>query len=122
MNFARTSVSLARKPPASSKRLSREQRHALKIMANAPRGVSEEVLAVAHGFSAEMIASLLIAGLATVVVDMKKAPRGLTIKIERIRITAEGRKMLGDCSLPRHAGGVNSKCPYHADSSRVHGR
>jgi hypothetical protein len=96
MNFARNSVSLARKPPASSKRLSREQRHALKMLANAPRGVSEEVLVVAHGFSAEMIADLVIAGLATVVAEMKKAPRGLTIKIERIRITDEGRKTLGD--------------------------
>jgi hypothetical protein len=96
INFARTSVSLARKPPVSSKRLSREQRYALKILANAPRGVSEEVLAVAHGFSAEMTASLVSAGLATVVAEMKKAPRGLTIKIERIRITDEGRKTLGD--------------------------
>jgi hypothetical protein len=87
---------LARKPPASSKRLSREQRHALKILANAPRGVSEEVLLVAHGFPAEMIAGLVIAGLATVVAEMKKAPRGLTIKIERIRITDEGKKTLGD--------------------------
>ena len=82
--------------PYPSKRLSREQRYALKILANAPRGVSEEVLAVAHGFSAEMTASLVSAGLATVVAEMKKAPRGLTIKIERIRITDEGRKTLGD--------------------------
>jgi hypothetical protein len=96
INFAHTSVSLARKPPVSSKRLSREQRYALTILANAPRGVSEEVLAVAHGFSAEMTAGLVIAGLATVVAEMKKAPRGLTIKIERIRITDEGRNTLGD--------------------------
>lgn len=96
MNSAATPVSLARKPPASSKRLSREQRHALKILANARGGVSEEVLVVAHGFPAEMIAGLVIAGLATVVAEMKKAPRGLTIKIERIRITDEGKKTLGD--------------------------
>jgi hypothetical protein len=87
---------LPRKPPSSSKRLSREQRHALKILGNAPRGVSEEVLVVAHGFSVEMITGFILAGLATVVTEMKKAPRGLTIKVERFRITDEGRKTLGD--------------------------
>jgi hypothetical protein len=39
-----------------------------------PRAVSEEVLVVAHGFSAQMIAGLVLAGLATVVTEMKKAP------------------------------------------------
>ena len=76
-------------------RLDREQRRALKVLANASRGVSEEILVVAHGFSAEMIASLVLAGLATVVTEMRKAPRGLTTKVERIRITDDGRKALG---------------------------
>ncbi len=49
------------------------------------RGLSEEVLVVAHGVSAEMLAGLVLAGLATVVTETKSAPRGVTIKVERIR-------------------------------------
>jgi hypothetical protein len=85
-----TSVCFARSFP--SMRLSREQRRALKMLADAPRGVGEEVLVIAHGFSAEMLAGLVLAGLATVVTETKTVHRGLTIDIERIRITAEGRR------------------------------
>jgi hypothetical protein len=85
-----TSVCFARSFP--SMRLSREQRRALKMLADAPRGVSEEVLVIAHGFSAEMLAGLVLAGLATVVTETKTVHRGLTIDIERIRITTEGRR------------------------------
>jgi len=53
----------------SSMRLSREQRRALKVLAHTPRGVSEEVLVVAHGFSAEMITGLVLVGLATIVTE-----------------------------------------------------
>jgi hypothetical protein len=84
-------------------RLSREQRRALKVLADAPRGVNEEVLVVAHGFSAEMVSGLVLAGLATVVTETRKAgprpttrqgPRGPTITAERIRITDNGRKAI----------------------------
>src|SRR5258706_16158517 len=67
----------------------RERRRALKMLADAPRGVSAEMLVVAHGFSAEMLA-----GLATVVTETKSAPRGGTIKVERIRVTDAGRRAL----------------------------
>ena len=72
----------------------REQRRALKMLADAPRGVSKEMLVVVHGFSAEMLAGLVLAGLATVVTETERAPRGVTIKIERIRITDAGRRAL----------------------------
>jgi hypothetical protein len=75
-------------------RLSREQRRALKMLADAPRGVSEEVLVIAHGFSAETVGGLVLAGLATVVTETKTVLRGLTIDIERIRITTEGRQAI----------------------------
>jgi hypothetical protein len=75
-------------------RLSREQRRALKMLADAPRGVSEEVLVIAHGFSAETLAGLVLTGLATVVIETKTVLRGLTIDIERIRITTEGRQAI----------------------------
>jgi hypothetical protein len=80
--------------PTSSRGLSREQRRALKVLADAPRGASEEMLVVVHGFSAQMVAGLVHAGLATVVSETKKAPRGLTITVERIRITDEGKKAI----------------------------
>jgi hypothetical protein len=76
------------------RRFSREQRRAFKRLADAPRGVNEEVLVVAHGFSAELLAGLVLAGLATVVTETKRADRGLTIEVERIRITAAGRRAL----------------------------
>jgi len=66
------------------------------MLADAPRDVNEEVLVVAHGFSAEMLAGLVLAGLATVVTETERAPRGVTIKIERIRITDAGRRALED--------------------------
>jgi hypothetical protein len=64
------------------------------MLTDAPRGFSEEMLVVAHGFSAEMAAGLVLAGLATVVTETKSAPRGVTIKVERIRITDAGRRAL----------------------------
>jgi hypothetical protein len=75
-------------------RLSREQRRSLKMLADAPRGVSEEVLVIAHGFSAETLGGLVLAGLATVATETKTVLRGLTIDIERIRITTEGRQAI----------------------------
>ena len=92
MNSARDLGFLRKKPPASPMRLSREQRRALKMLADAPRGVSEEMLVVVHGFSAEMLAGLVLAGFATVVTETKSAPRGVTIKVERIRVTDAVRR------------------------------
>jgi hypothetical protein len=88
MNSARD---LTPREPFASSMLNREQRRALKVLADAPRGVSEEMLVVVHGFSAQMVAGLVHAGLATVVSETKKVPRGLTLTVERIRIADAGR-------------------------------
>jgi hypothetical protein len=77
-------------------RLNREQRRALKILAGAPRGLNEEVLILAYGFSSDTITRLVQAGLATPVTQTRKVPRGLMITVERIRITDDGRKALED--------------------------
>src|SRR5258708_36390370 len=62
-----------KRPPASSMpRFSRERRRALKMLADAPSGLSEDVLVVAHGFSAEMLAGLVLDGHAAVVTETKK--------------------------------------------------
>jgi len=47
-----------------------------------------------------MLADLVLAGLATVVTETKMAPRGLTIEVDRIRITdgrPEGTRTLIEC-------------------------
>jgi hypothetical protein len=83
------------KKPSTSlvSRFSREQRRALKKLAGAPRGLTEYLL-IARGFSAEMLSDLVLAELATVVTEPMKARRGLTILVERIRITDAGLRAL----------------------------
>jgi hypothetical protein len=74
-------------------RFSREQCRALKKLAGAPRGLTEQLL-LAHGFSVEILRSLVRAQLATVVSEPMMARRGVTIIVERIRITDAGRRAL----------------------------
>ena len=76
------------------------------MLADTPSGLSEEVLVVAHGFSADVLAGLVRDGLATVATEIKKGrsenkkdqgrarPRGLTIELKRIRVTDAGRRAL----------------------------
>jgi hypothetical protein len=75
------------------KKLSREQCRALKKLAGTPRGLTEQLL-LAHGFSVEMLRSLVRAQLATVVTEPMMARPGVTIMVERIRITDAGQRML----------------------------
>jgi hypothetical protein len=79
------------KPSTSSaSRFSREQRRALKKLADTPRGLTEYFL-MARGFSAEMLSDLVLSELATVVTEPMRVRRGLTVRIERIRITDSGK-------------------------------
>jgi hypothetical protein len=80
---------------SSASRFSREQRRALKKLADAPRGLTEYLL-MARGFSAKMLSDLVLAELATVVTEPMKARRGLTVMIERIHITDAGRRVIED--------------------------
>ncbi len=48
---------------------------------------------LAHGFRREMLTGLVLAGLATVVTETMKAGAA-TIKVERYRITDDGRDAL----------------------------
>jgi hypothetical protein len=73
--------------------LNGHQRRALQILAGAPRGVTEEAM-VAHGFEADMLAGLVLAGLATVVTETVRSG-GPTIKNERFLITDAGRRAIG---------------------------
>jgi hypothetical protein len=70
-----------------------ERRRALQLLASSPSGVAAELLVLAHEFSRDMVAGLVLAGLATVVAETLQAD-GPTIKIERIRITEAGRRAI----------------------------
>ena len=76
---------LPRKPHPSP-----EWRQALQLLARSPRGAIEDVLELGHGFSHEMLAMLVLAGLATLVTETLTVDGG-TFKIERMRITDAGR-------------------------------
>ncbi len=76
-------------------RLSSEWHRALQLLAGNPRGTTEHMLELGHGFSSDMLAMLVRAGLATVVTETLRAG-GPTIKVERVSITDAGRKALDD--------------------------
>jgi hypothetical protein len=74
-------------------RLSQERREALQLLARSPRGATEDVLVVGHGLSADMLAVLVLAGLAKVVTTTLRAEGG-TFTIERLHITDAGRRAI----------------------------
>jgi hypothetical protein len=73
--------------------LTPERRRALQLIASSPRGIASELFVLAHEFSRDMLAGLVVAGLATVVAETLKAD-GPTIKVERVRITDAGRRAI----------------------------
>ena len=77
---------------APRNRLSTEQRRALELLGSIPHGAVADLL-LAHEFSCDMLAGLVLAGLATVVTETIRAG-GPTIKVERYRITDAGTRAL----------------------------
>ncbi len=71
-------------------RMTRDQRRALRLLADVPRGIAESLM-LAHGFTHDLIAGLVLAGLATVVTDTARIGRK-TIKVDLVMITDAGRK------------------------------
>jgi hypothetical protein len=65
---------------------------ALQRLADVPRGIAETLM-LAHGFTRELIAGLVLAGLATVVTDTARIG-GQTIKVELVMITDAGRSAI----------------------------
>ncbi len=78
--------------PPELPRLSAEQRRALKLLASIRGGATEATL-FAHGFWREMLAGLVVAGLATVTTAFLRAG-GPMMKVDRYRITAAGRRAI----------------------------
>ena len=72
-------------------RLSSEWHQALQLLAGNPRGTTEHMLVLGHGFSSDMLAMLVLAGLATVVTETLRAGH---CKIERMMITDAGKRAL----------------------------
>jgi hypothetical protein len=65
-----------------------EQRRALRLLAGSPPGVTEAMM-LAHGFTNEMLARLIIDGLATVAPESIRAS-GRRVEIARLKITDSG--------------------------------
>ena len=65
---------------------------ALQRLADVPRGIAESLM-LAHGFTHDLIAGLVLAGLATVVTDTARVG-GQTIKVELVTITDAGRSAI----------------------------
>jgi hypothetical protein len=74
--------------------MTRNQRRALRRLAHVPRGVAETLMP-AHGFTRELMAGLVLAGLVTVVADSVKIG-GETINVDLLIITDAGRKAIED--------------------------
>jgi hypothetical protein len=75
------------------RRLGREARRALELLASSRHGANEELLVHGHGFKRQMLAGLVRAGLAAAEREVVKAG-GKTIEISRIRITKVGRQAI----------------------------
>jgi hypothetical protein len=73
--------------------LSQDRRRTLQLLASTPRGTTEELLVLAHGFSRDTVAGLVLAGLLTVVTETLRVG-GPTVKVERVKITDDDRRVL----------------------------
>jgi hypothetical protein len=69
-----------------------DERRVLELLAHDQHGATEAAM-LAHGFRREMLAGLVLAGLATVVTDTMRAGAATT-KVERYQITEDGRAAL----------------------------
>jgi hypothetical protein len=72
--------------------MTRDQRRALRRLAHVPRGIAETLM-LAHGFSRELIAGLVLLGLATVSTDVVRIGEQ-TIKVDVVIITDAGRRAI----------------------------
>jgi hypothetical protein len=71
-----------------------DESRALQRLADVPRGIAKTLM-LAHGFTHELIAGLVLNGLATEVPDIARIGKQ-TIEIELVMITDAGRKAIGN--------------------------
>jgi hypothetical protein len=67
-----------------------DQHRALQRLADVPRGIAETLM-LAHGFTQELIAGLVLAGLVTLDTDTARIGEQ-TIEVELVMITDAGRR------------------------------
>jgi hypothetical protein len=77
--------------PPREPSLSKEQRHALALLASIPHGITEDQLTLVHGFDRDMIAGLVQEGLATAEREVITSSGRTPIEVVRIRISDAGR-------------------------------
>jgi hypothetical protein len=70
-----------------------DQHDALQQLADVPRGIAQTLM-LAYGFTHELIAGLVLAGLVTVVTDTARIGEQ-TIEVELVMITDAGRRAIG---------------------------
>jgi hypothetical protein len=77
--------------PSRAERERTQQRRVLRLLADAPEGMTEALM-MAHGFNSELLVDLCIAGLAIAKVERMIAG-GRTVEVVRLKITeaASGR-------------------------------
>jgi hypothetical protein len=80
------------------RRLGGEQRRALRLLAISPFGATEAIMHT-HGFTRQMLAKLVRAGLATA-----QSETGKAIAVGRIRITDAGGLVLEDATKSERRG------------------
>jgi hypothetical protein len=73
-------------------KLTDEQRRALRLLAGSPGGCTEAIM-LAHGFTIEMLARLIVDGFAAAEPEHVR-PNGRSIKITRMQITEAGGRAL----------------------------
>ena len=78
--------------PSRAERERTKQRRALRLLADAPEGMTEALM-MAHGFNSELLVDLCIAGLAIAKVERMIAG-GRTVEVVRLKITEAGRQAL----------------------------
>jgi hypothetical protein len=82
-----------RSQPPQTPNAKPEWRKALQLLARSPRGATEDLLELGHGFSRETLAKLTLAGLAKLVTDTLRVDGG-TFTVERLHITDAGRRAI----------------------------
>ena len=79
--------------------LGQEQRRALELIAETPRGCTEDTILVVHGFRSTVVVGLIRDGLATSKPELVDAS-GRMIKVVRVNITDAGRRALKGSAEP----------------------
>jgi hypothetical protein len=78
-----------------AKRISAEQRRALAMLANAGQSECTDGFLMAQGFTVDVLASLVRAGLATATPQRVRAG-GKLIEVAKVRITDAGRQVVSN--------------------------